>query len=61
MYAVARGAEEVNRLKGWTYVGKNGVVATKTLRSKCDGLCNQEVSIFTLKEDDAANTKPGNK
>ena len=37
-------------LKDWTYVGQNGVVATKTLKSTCGGLCDQEVSVFTLKE-----------
>ncbi|MGC4097621.1 MAG: hypothetical protein QM706_10930 [Nitrospira sp.] len=37
-------------LKDWTYVGQNGVVATKTLRSTCGGQCDQEVSVFTLKE-----------
>lgn len=36
-------------LKDWTYVGQNGVVATKTLRSTCGGQCDQEVSVFTLK------------
>ncbi|UVT15764.1 MAG: hypothetical protein H8K04_18495 [Nitrospira sp.] len=36
-------------LKDWTYVGQNGVVATKTLRSTCGGMCDQEVSVFTLK------------
>ncbi len=37
-------------LKDWTYIGQNGVVATKTLRSRCGGQCDQEVSVFTLKE-----------
>lgn len=37
-------------LKDWTYVGQNGVVATTTLRSTCGGMCDQEVSVFTLKE-----------
>lgn len=37
-------------LKDWTYVGQSGVVATKTLRSTCGGQCDQEVSVFTLKE-----------
>ena len=50
LYAVSRGAEEINLLKGWTYVGRNGVVAIKRLTSNCGGLCDQEVSIFTLKE-----------
>lgn len=38
-------------LKDWTYVGQNGVVATKTLRSTCGGMCDQEVSVFTLREE----------
>jgi len=50
LYSVSRGAEEINLLKGWTYVGRNGVVAIKRLTSNCGGLCDQEVSIFTLKE-----------
>ena len=49
LYAVSRGAEEINLLKGWTYVGRNGVVATKTLRGNCGDLC-EDVTIFTLKE-----------
>jgi len=49
MYAVSRGAEEINLLKGWTYVGRNGVVATKTLHGNCGDFC-QDVSVFTLKE-----------
>jgi hypothetical protein len=38
-------------LKDWTYVGQNGVLATKTLRSTCGGQCDQEMSVFTLRED----------
>lgn len=38
-------------LKDWTYVGQNGVLATKTLRSTCGGQCDQEISVFTLRED----------
>ena len=49
MYAVSRGAEEINLLKGWTYVGRNGVVATKTLHGNCGDLC-EDVTVFTLKE-----------
>jgi hypothetical protein len=49
LYAVSRGAEEINLLKGWTYVGRNGVVATKTLRGNCGDLC-EDVTVFTLKE-----------
>jgi hypothetical protein len=37
---------------GWTYVGQNGVVATKTLRGNCGGLCDEEVTTFTLREVD---------
>jgi hypothetical protein len=49
LYAVSRGAEEINLLKGWTYVGRNGVVATKTLHGNCGALC-EDVTVFTLKE-----------
>ncbi len=49
LYAVSRGAEEINLLKGWTYVGRNGVVATKTLHGHCGDLC-EDVTVFTLKE-----------
>ena len=49
IYAVSRGAEEINLLKGWTYVGRNGVVATKTLHGNCGDLC-EDVTVFTLKE-----------
>ncbi|MCW5797395.1 MAG: hypothetical protein KIT40_02755 [Nitrospira sp.] len=38
-------------LKDWTPVGDNGVVATKTLRSTCGGQCDQEVTVFTLREE----------
>ena len=51
MYAVARGADEVNRLKGWTYVGKDGVVARKVLGGNCGDYCEDQ-TIFTLKEAD---------
>ena len=55
MYISGRGEvstvpEEMFLLKNWTYVGRNGVVATKTLRSTCGGMCDQEVATFTLKE-----------
>jgi hypothetical protein len=36
-------------LKDWTYVGQNGVIATKTLRSTCAGQCDQEIVTFTLR------------
>jgi hypothetical protein len=49
LYAVSRGAEEINLLKGWTYVGRNGVVATKTLHGNCGALC-EDVTVFRLKE-----------
>ena len=55
-YAVARGADEVNLLKGWTYIGRNGVVATKVLRGNCGDYCEDE-SIFTLKEADGPPPK----
>jgi len=45
-------------LKDWTYVGRDGVVATKTLRSTCGGLCDQEVAIFTLREGDGSGASP---
>jgi hypothetical protein len=65
MYLFGREAETTGEdmfllLKDWTYVGQNGVVATKTLRSTCGGQCDQEVSTFTLKEGgsaDAASSK----
>jgi len=57
MYAVARGAEEVNRLKGWTYVGQNGVVAKKVLGGNCGGHCEDQ-TIFTLKEADDQASPP---
>jgi hypothetical protein len=37
-------------VKDWTYVGQDGVVATKTLKSTCGGMCDYEESVFTLKE-----------
>lgn len=43
-------------VKDWTYVGQNGVVATKTLRSTFGGMCDQEVAIFTLREGDGSET-----
>jgi len=51
MYAVARGADEFNLLKGWTYVGRDGVVAKKVLQGNCGDYCEDQ-SIFTLKEVD---------
>jgi hypothetical protein len=49
MFYAARDGEEVNLLRNWTFVGKGGVLATKTLKSTCHGLCD-EVSTFTLRE-----------
>lgn len=57
MYAVSRGAEEINLLKGWTYVGRNGVVATKTLHGNCGDFC-EDVTVFTLKEADGSEGAP---
>ena len=57
LYAVARGGEEINLLKGWTYVGRNGVVATKVLRGNCGDHCQDE-TVFTLKEVDEHRSPP---
>jgi len=57
MYAVSRGPGEINLLKGWTYVGQNGVVATKVLRGNCGDFC-EDVTIFTLKEAEGAEETP---
>jgi hypothetical protein len=35
---------------GWTYVGQGDVVAKKTLRGDCGGLCDEEVTVFTLRK-----------
>jgi hypothetical protein len=51
-------AEKMFTLKNWTYVGRDGVVATKTLRSTCGGECAEEVAIFTLKEMDEGLAQP---
>ncbi len=45
-------------LKDWTYVGRDGVVATKTLRSTCGGMCDQEVATFMLKEEGSSSPHP---
>jgi hypothetical protein len=45
-------------LKDWTYVGRDGVVATKTLRSTCGGMCDEEVATFTLKAGDGSEASP---
>lgn len=57
LYAVSRGAEEINRLKGWTYVGRNGVVAKKMLRGQCGDHCQDE-TVFTLRETESAEGSP---
>lgn len=38
-------------LKDWTYADRDGVLATKTLKSTCGGMCDHEESVFTLKEE----------
>jgi hypothetical protein len=43
--------EERATLRNWTYVGKDGVLATKTIKSTCGGTCDQEVSPFTSREE----------
>ena len=48
-------------LKDWTYVGRDGVVATKTLRSTCGGMCDEEVATFTLKAGDGSEDLRRNK
>lgn len=62
MYLSGREAETTGEnmfiLKDWTYVGQNGVVATKTLRSTCGGTCDEEISTFTLKEGDGSEASP---
>jgi hypothetical protein len=57
MYSVSRDAPEVNLLKGWTYVGKGGVVATKTLRGNCGDYC-EDMTIFTLRETGSSEEMP---
>jgi hypothetical protein len=52
-YAVSRGVPEINLLKDWTYVGRDGVVATKRLRGSCGDFC-EDVTVFTLKEADGS-------
>jgi hypothetical protein len=42
-------------LKDWTYVGEDGVVATKTIRSACGGMCDQEVATFRLRWGEGAD------
>ena len=42
---------------GWTYVGRDGVVATKTLRSSCGGVCDEEVTKLTLREVEPAPSR----
>jgi hypothetical protein len=52
-YLSSREADgQVNFLNksGWTYVGQGDVIAKKTLRGDCGGLCDEEVTVFTLKK-----------
>lgn len=52
-YVSGRAVEgDVNFLRDWTYVGRDGVVATKTLRGNCGGMCDEEVSVLTLRQVD---------
>lgn len=53
MYAVSRSRVELKLLKDWTYVGKDGVVATKTLRGRCGDFC-EDLTVFTLKQDEGS-------
>jgi hypothetical protein len=62
-YVGGRGEMSTNPMKmflvkDWTYVGRDSVVATKTLRSTCGGECAEEVAIFTLKEMDEGLAQP---
>lgn len=50
--------EQMFLLKNWTYVGQNGVVATKTLNSTCGGMCDREAVTFTLKEGENSPAPP---
>lgn len=52
--------EQMFLLKDWTYVGRDGVLATKTLRSTCGGTCDQEVATFTLREGDGSGASFSN-
>jgi hypothetical protein len=63
MYISGRGEVSTDPMrmflvKDWTYVGQDGVVATKTLRSTCGGMCDQEVATFTLKEAEGSERAP---
>lgn len=63
MYISGRGEVSTDPMqmflvKDWTYVGQDGVVATKTLRSTCGGMCDQEIATFTLREGDGAGASP---
>lgn len=55
---VATMPEQMFLLKDWTYVGRNGFVATKTLRSTCGGMCDQEMATFTLREGESFEASP---
>jgi hypothetical protein len=41
---------DINLLKDWEFVGREGIVARKILRSSCLGGCDEERSVFTLRE-----------
>jgi hypothetical protein len=63
MYISGRGEVSTDPMrmflvKDWTYVGQNGVVAAKTLRSTCGGMCDQEVATFTLRKGDGSGASP---
>jgi len=63
MYVSGRGEVSTDPMqmflvKDWTYVGQDGVVATKTLKSTCGGMCDQEVATFTLREGDGSGASP---
>ncbi len=36
-------------IRGWTIVNRDGVLATKTLGSTCNGMCQEEATTLTLK------------
>jgi hypothetical protein len=52
-YGTSRGPQEINFLRDWEYVGRDGIVARKVLTGTCGGLCNEERSVFTLRRAEA--------
>ncbi len=63
MYFSGRGEagttpEQMFLVKDWTYVGRDGVIATKTLRSSCGGMCDQEIATFVIREGDSSEASP---